>query len=272
MIRAPITSPRASFRTIAVGGTISGCAATADGGAICALSGTSVTINSGAKLQGNSAGGRGGAVYSGATTNLRGGTVGGDPKKSEGNTATGDGGGFYLDSGVTFAMTAGTVTGNETLTGNGGALGAQGSTRISGGKMTGNRANGMDNGKGGAVYAKTTATLTISGSSTAFSENEAREGGALYAECSVTMSRGSMSDNEASVRGGAVVLDGAEAVKDGTPEEGGVRVGGKLLTDGPRFNMTGGTISGNSSGVYVAEGGRLELSGTPSFGTGMGTS
>ena len=188
-----------SFAGITTTGKITGCKATSgNGGAIYASTGSSVNLNAGSALTGNTAGVDGGAVWSAANVILRG-SVGG-AEDNEGNTAGGNGGGICMDGNAVFTMYAGSnITGNDAT--NGGGLVAASTARIAGGTIQDNSATE----NGGAVYATTNAAVTVSGASV-ISGNEAAQGGAVYDGGSVTMTGGSMTGNTATEKGGAVYV------------------------------------------------------------------
>ncbi|MBR3317235.1 MAG: hypothetical protein IKG21_05395 [Atopobiaceae bacterium] len=208
-----------NFRSVTVGGTISNSeATTGNGGAVCAGTGGTVTINNNAMLEANKAHTYGGAIYAESAVTVKG-TI-------RNNTAH-DGGGVYVGEGAAFTMSAGSVAGNEALGGNGGGIWVDGTTRITGGSFAENKALDVldsGNGKGGAIYTTTSAVVSISGANTTFAGNQAKQGGAIYDQCLVTMAGGSMTANTATETGGAVYVD-AEHL----------------------FTMSGGNISGNSS-------------------------
>ena len=234
----------ARFNRITTTGTISDCeASTGDGGAICALNGTAVNLNAGTVLSGNTAASNGGAIRSDTNLILRG-TVGGT-EDGEGNTAGGEGGGVYMGSDAMFTMYAGSrITGNKAK--NGGGLSTRFTSRLSGGTLSENAAEKKEDegGLGGAVYAAENAVVTISGT-TAFSGNQAAQGGAVYNLGSVAMSNGSVTGNIASEKGGAIFAAGS--------------------SEDHSFIMTGGSIKdGNKSpegAVSTAENSRLVFSG-----------
>ena len=127
----------AGFTTITTTGSITGCTATAastgSGGAIYASTGTSLNLNAGTKLSGNSAAANGGAVYTEANLILRGSV--GRTESGKGNSAV-NGGGIYMANGTTYTMYAGSEIIGNTAT-NGGGLWTQGTARIAGGTLEG---------------------------------------------------------------------------------------------------------------------------------------
>ena len=220
------------FTTMTLTGQISKCKArSGDGGAICAGTGTSVSLNAGTSLTGNEAANNGGAVRSGANLILRG-TVGGT-ESGQGNKAGGEGGGICMGSNTIFTMYAGSeISGNTAL--NGGGLSTHFTTRIAGGRFTNNtaKANEGEGGLGGAVYITENAAVTVSGTA-AFTGNRAAIGGAVYDRGSVSMTGGSMTGNIAEGKGGAVYVADTPAEEDGS-------------VTGHSFSMSGGSINGGN--------------------------
>ena len=289
------------FTTLTTTGNITGCSAT-NGGAIYASTGTSVNLNAGTALTGNTATENGGAVYTEANLILRG-SVGGTGT-GEGNTAVGNGGGIYMGENTTFTMYAGSRISGNTAT-SGGGLWTQSAARIAGGTLQGNSAQPIVTsegdeqtaigGNGGAVYAAEKAAVTISGAAV-ITENEAAQGGAVYDGSSVTVTGGTMTGNIATGKGGAVyVVEGKTftmsggSIKDGnkSPEgalstgagatlafSGNAVVNGNTDSDGTTAKnvylgydsnaviTTSGLGSSANIGVYVADG-EPEPEGTP---------
>ncbi|MBR3314016.1 MAG: Cna B-type domain-containing protein [Atopobiaceae bacterium] len=215
---------------ITIGGIISGCKATAgNGGALYAgtFGGddtlvTPIALTGSAQLTGDSAvgtdedSGRGGAIYASADLAIDGTSV-----LVGNNTAANDGGGIYMGSDTTFTMSGGSISGNTASSGNGGGIWVQGETSITDGVFTGNKAT---TGKGGAIYAAPSADVTIAGENAALANNEAAQGGAVFAKGEVTVANGAITGNTASDAGGAV-----------------------YVANDSSFTMSGGSISGNKS-------------------------
>ena len=256
---------------VTIGGTISECkAAAGNGGALYVgtaasiLGGAPVILTGSAKLSGNQAviadgvdnSGRGGALY--CATDV---VIDSDNVTISDNTAEKDGGGIYqsADSG-SFNMTGGTISNNTAETGNAGGIRVNHIT-ITGGEFSGNKANGktvtgeggaqtVENGKGGAIYTKTTSEVSITG--TTFEGNEAYQGGAVYDQAaSFTVTDVTMSENSAVKNGGAVYVSSIATNNDGSAKTG-------------PFKMIGGIISGNSSpegAISTGSGAVLNFSG-----------
>ena len=188
---------------VSTGGMILNCTAQTDGGAICVGTGRSINLGSYAKLFGNQAGHNGGGISSGANVILNG-IVGGVDR---GNTAGNEGGGICMNGDAQFTMYAGSeVSGNTAAYG--GGVSTRFTTRIASGKLSGNTAKVTQDGEGGlggALYAAEGATVTISGTSV-FDANSAQIGGAIYDRASITMTAGTMTNNIAALKGGAVYV------------------------------------------------------------------
>ena len=133
------------------------------------------------------------------------------------------GSGVKVESGGTFNMYGGKITGNKAETG-GGVYVVDGTFTMNGGTISGNTANSTDGGVG--VY--TTATSTT-------------------ATATFTMNGGTISGNTATNGGGVGVY--------GT--------GNAFATNGSAFIMNGGAISSNTAnqggGVYVSKSGTFEM-------------
>ena len=222
-----------------VSGVISDCTADDSGGALYAEATASIvgdavpiSLTGSAHLTGNQAQ-NGGAIYSAANVEIKNSVS----VSISGNTASTDGGGLYLASGASLNMTDGAVSGNTATNGNGGGVWGQ-NIALTGSIFSENKA---EKGYGGAIFTNPGTTVTI-GSDTSFTDNQAKQGGAVYAQAaSLSMTAGSMTGNSATVSGGAV-----------------------YVVDGRSFTMSGGEIRGNSSpkgAVSTGEGAALHFSG-----------
>jgi hypothetical protein len=200
-------------------------APTGIGGAVFSGSGGIVTIQAGVSIYGNSAVSGGGAAVMGtgsgasaATLLMSGGTIGGT-SLSNGNTSTSYGGGVDVDLYSTFTMTGGTITYN-TSGANGGGVAILGAT--------------LSN----------PSTFTMSGTSTISYNTATTMGGGVFIN----------DDGVYNLNGGSITNNTASGTAAGSPNYGGggVYIGGLS----PVFNMTAGTISGNTAvsgrgnGVY----------------------
>ena len=271
-----------SAATVALtGGTIENSAA-ANGGAIYAASGTLAV--SGGEISDNSATGAsayGGAIFlaGGAQATVSGGTI------SDNSAGTG-GGAVYAESTAKLAVSGGTISGNQATNTSGGSHGGAifltggAQATLSGGTISDNSAVTG----GGAVYAESTAALTVSGSASIAGNQATGEsacGGAIFAtaQSSVTMSGGTISGtlaNSSAVNasyGGAVYLESKAAfsMTGGTIQNSKATSGGAIYTASTgSVSVSGGTITGNSAtganayggGIAVANGCALSLSGS----------
>ena len=181
----------------------------------------------------------GGAVYmTGGTF-----TLNGETAKITGWNARENGGAIYLgatgDIKGAFVLEKGTISGNSTETGLGGALYLDGgNATINNGLIQGNRAL-----NGGGAYLNG-GTLTINDGS--FKENiaTANGGGAYVNGGNVIMNGGSFDGNEATADGGGAYI-----------------TGGDFTMNGANVLLTGNNAA-NGAGVYLTGGNPYLLSGT----------
>ena len=263
------------------GGEISGNDGNKAGGAIFRTFGSGVnqpggTFNMyGGTIKDNKAQ-NGGAFYSvtAGTVNLAGGTISGNQSTSTTNNDYTGGGAIYMRGGGTLTISGTQITGNSakkdggaiftgcgnvTISGSasisnntagrrGGAIclysdtGLDAKLSMTGGTISGNSATN----DGGGVYVGKKCTLTLGGSA-AFTGNKAKWGGAIYLtdNSSMTMTSGTLTQNNASEQGGGVFS----------------------YSDSSNCNLSGGTLEGNTAGknggaVYINKG-ALKLSGSP---------
>ena len=167
------------------------------------------------------------------------------------HTSDGSGSGVKVESGGTFNMYGGTITGNTTTQRGGGVCvtGTNSKFNMYGGTISGNNAT---NG-GGGVYVSG-GTFTMNGNA------------------SVTSNRATDQNN--GIGGGVYVVDGTFTMNGGTitkntasSTDGGVGV--YTSTSTATFTMNGGTISGNTAtkggGVGVYSAATFNMSGTASI-------
>ena len=162
------------------------------------------------------------------------------------HTSDGSGSGVKVESGGTFNMYGGTITGNTTTQRGGGVCvtGTNSKFNMYGGTITDNTAT-----KGGGGVYVSGGTFTMNGNA------------------SVTSNRATDRDNGT---GGVYVVDGTFTMNDNasitgntaTSTDGGVGVYTTSTT--ATFTMNGGTISGNTAtnnggGVYVSKSGTFEM-------------
>ena len=163
------------------------------------------------------------------------------------HTSDGSGSGVKVESGGTFNMYGGTITGNTTTQRGGGVCvtGTNSKFNMYGGTITDNTAT-----KGGGGVYVSGGTFTMNGNA------------------SVTSNRATDRDN--GTGGGVYVVDGTFTMNDNasitgntaTSTDGGVGVYTTSTT--ATFTMNGGTISGNTAtnnggGVYVSKSGTFEM-------------
>ena len=169
------------------------------------------------------------------------------------HTSDGSGSGVKVESGGTFNMYGGTITGNTTTKGGGGVYVSGGTFTMNGNaSVTSNRATDRDNGTGGGVYVVDgTFTMNDNASITGNTATSTDGGVGVYTTSTTatfTMNGGTISGNTATNGGGVGVY--------GT--------GSAFATNGSAFIMNGGAISGNTAtnnggGVYVSKSGTFEM-------------
>lgn len=219
------------------GGVITGGKATL-GGAIL-VEGGALTLESG-NIAGSTADKGGGVYVSNGSFTMTGGTITGNLANGAGAGTSGadicGGGGVYVSTGGTFAMSGGSIQKNrmtvsEQNDGGGGVLIDDGSFTLSGGSITENAVvkQKRDGGGGGVYLSRGTFTM----SDGAISGNEAAFGGGvhvfgLYTPTNFLLSGGSITGNHAS-EGGGVYLSlsdyGAAFKLSGEPDISGNTAG-----------------------------------------------
>ena len=193
--------------------------------------------------------GSGVKVESGGTFNMYGGTI-------TGNTTTQRGGGVCVTgTNSKFNMYGGTITDNTATKGGGGVYVSGGTFTMNGNaSVTSNRATDRDNGTGGGVYVVDgTFTMNDNASITGNTATSTDGGVGVYTTSTTatfTMNGGTISGNTATNGGGVGVY--------GT--------GSAFATNGSAFIMNGGAISGNTAtnnggGVYVSSNGTFNMNG-----------
>ena len=196
--------------------------------------------------------GSGVKVESGGTFNMYGGTI-------TGNTTTQRGGGVCVTgTNSKFNMYGGTITDNTATKGGGGVYVSGGTFTMNGNaSVTSNRATDRDNGTGGGVYVVDgTFTMNDNASITGNTATSTDGGVGVYTTSTTatfTMNGGTISGNTATNGGGVGVY--------GT--------GSAFATNGSAFIMNGGAISGNTAtnnggGVYVSTSGTFEMNSSAS--------
>ncbi len=156
----------------------------------------------------------------------------------------------------------GTITGANN-TGSGGAIINKGRLTVSGGTISGNRAQ-----EAGAVLNAAGSVLTISGGT--FENNTASTfgGGAIVNHGTVSMSGGLIQNNTAVKNGGGIWSDGTLTVTNGSFANNTAQADGGavyITGDGSVSEISGGTITGNtadqSAGAVYMIGGTTTISG-----------
>ncbi|MBQ6347659.1 MAG: leucine-rich repeat protein, partial [Clostridia bacterium] len=156
----------------------------------------------------------------------------------------------------------GTITGANN-TGSGGAIINKGRLTVSGGTISGNKAQ-----EAGAVLNAAGSVLTISGGT--FENNAASTfgGGAIVNHGTVSMSGGLIQNNTAVKNGGGIWSDGTLTVTNGSFANNTAQADGGavyITGDGSVSEISGGTITGNtadqSAGAVYMIGGTTTISG-----------
>ena len=256
------------------GGVVKDNSSAANGGGLYLSNDASFTMTGGS-LTGNGAA-NGGGIYS------EGGVVlSNDKAVVSGNTASVNGGGVYVSESGSLSLTAGSIGASDSpnTAASGSGVYLAGKATLTGGKISYNGAE--SSGDGGGIYLNTKAEITLNG--TELSHNRAATGGAVYAvkpgdaeeNFILMLSKGTISENSASVNGGGVYL--ASGVKltmiGGTMSANQATNGGAAyVSTGSDMTLSGGTAnknmtSGNGAAVYV-EGSSGEAYGTLSVKVG----
>ena len=200
--------------------------------------------------------GSGVKVESGGTFNMYGGTI-------TGNTTTQRGGGVCVTgTNSKFNMYGGTITDNTATKGGGGVYVSGGTFTMNGNaSVTSNRATDRDNGTGGVYVVDGTFTMNDNASITGNTATSTDGGVGVYTTSTTatfTMNGGTISGNTATNGGGVGVY--------GT--------GSAFATNGSAFIMNGGAISGNTAtnngGVYVSKSGTFNMNGNASIKSNTG--
>ena len=214
----------------------------------------SVTLEGGTII-GNGAGHGGGVYVENGRFYMTGGTI-------SCNVARTYGGGVYVNTNSFFDMTGGTISGNVAKSDGGGVYAYTGSTfTMTGGTVSDNTAKIQ----GGGVYVyRSTFTLTDS----EIAHNDARNnGGGIYVSSgTLTMADGTITDNTATISGGGVYLSGTISASGTFTMTGGTITGntannggGVYVSGNSTFNQESGVISTNAArkggGVYISSSG-----------------
>ena len=229
------------------GGTISGCkAGTGAGGGLYAKNQSTITINNGT-ISGCEAG-AGGGLYAenSSTVIINNGTI------SECTAAIKNGGGLYATNSSTITISGGTISGckgelgcglyadNSTIEITDGTI--SGCTGLRGGGLyannstvtiTGGTISRCKVGAGGGLFATNSSKITIRGGtiSECSTTLDSGKGGGLYAENStITISGGTIENNEAARGGGVALTD--STVTDEQPIRNWMVVGNKAYKTG----------------------------------------
>ena len=202
------------------GGTISRCKVGAGGG-LYATNGSIINIDRGT-ISGCEAGAGGGLYADKSTVTISGGAI------SECSATINNGGGLYATNSSEITISGGTISGCDGL--RGGGLYADNSTIT----ITGGTISRCKVGAGGGLFATNSSEITIRGGtiSECSTTLDTGKGGGLYAENStITISGGTIKDNEAA-HGGGVALTKSTVKKDEQPIINWTVVGNKAYKTG----------------------------------------
>ena len=203
------------------GGIISGCEGLLGGG-LYAKNSSKITITGGT-ISGCTAAENGGGLYAtnSSTITIKNGTI-------SGCRAVDNGCGLYATNSSEITISGGTISGCTGL--RGGGLYANNSTVT----ITGGTISGCKVGAGGGLFATNSSKITIRGGtiSECSTTLDSGKGGGLYAENStITISGGTIENNEAA-RGGGVALTDSTVKKDEKPIRNWTVVGNKAYKTG----------------------------------------
>lgn len=160
---------------------------------------------------------------------------------------------FVKNSGsltITDSGTGGKITGGWSFQGGGIYVSEGCSLTISGGTITGNRADQIDGGGygyGGAI--ENHGTLTMSGG-TITSNTAGQFGGGIHNEGTLSITGGSITDNTAGTHGGGIYNIGSAAISGATISSNTAQSYGGAICTGGELTLNGVTITGNSANQY----------------------
>ncbi len=127
-----------------------------------------------------------------------------------------DGGGISIESGASFEMSGGSISGNSTV-GSGGGIYTEASIQMTGGSIQKNETTGSNPSNGGGIYVDRDLELYIEGGE--ISENKATvNGGGIYAEAGsiITCTEDSQINDNNAANGGGMYLMGASLSVEGS--------------------------------------------------------
>lgn len=263
----------AQCRVILSGGTVSGCSAGSDGGAVSLREAGASALLNGTVLRSNAAGGRGGALALAVGTEA---TVAGSTV-ADGNQATEEGGGAYAAGVGTVLTVTDSVRfrDNQADRGGGVALGDGAEAMLAGSVVF--AGNGAGAGGGGAIDVANGSTLATAAGFTLVNNTAqppagiavlSRGGGLVLrgAASSATLTAPSIRGNVASgAGGGAYVSGGTLVVAGGNAEDNRAAAGGGFFADGGVITLSAIELTGNSAGGAAGSG-----AGSPAEAAGGG--
>ncbi len=233
------------------------------GGGIAGTVGSTVTVKSGAQLNGNTAAFAGGGLYTAGTAAI---TTGATFNSNIGPF----GGGTFVDAGGTANISNGQYLFNRANGGFGGAIGSSGVLTVTDSALTDNSAGPVGNpntggGGGISVAGATPAQITR----TFFVGNKALNGGGIFTSNNTSIIDSNFQGNSAGAAnpaaGGAIHATGAASITlNGSALNGNSAFagGGVAVLTGAKLQATGGTFDANSAGFI---GGAAEIIGDATF-------
>jgi len=172
------------------------------------------------------------------------------------------GGGIYNNGKLT--IEGGYIAGNKANHGGGVFVTGSGSVEMTAGKIQGNQAIYPSNiATGGGVYVATNGSFKLNGDNAIISDNKAVNGGGIWTDGAVTLTKGSVFENAAADDtvtrgngGGVYVYKNGSLTSAGNITNNYAKDGGGGVFTNNKFTMTNGTVSYNTSdshgaGVYL---------------------
>ena len=170
---------------------------------------------------------------------------------------------------ITDGGTDGTITGGWSFQGAGIYVSEGCELTISGGTITGNRADqiaGGGYGFGGGI--ENHGTMTITGG-TITGNTAGQFGGGIHNEGTLTMTGGTIADNTAGTYGGAIYSNSTVSISGATLSGNTAQTGGGAICTEGTLTLDGVTISGNNAqnggGIYLFGTGTVQLQGACSI-------
>ena len=212
--------------------TISNGSTTGNGGGILNNAAAALSLSN-ASVLGNSAGDRGGGIYSNGAVTLNNSTV-------SGNLATDNGGGVYTRNGA-IAMTNSTVSGNSSNRYGGGIHNRNRSTTVTNSTVSGN----VSRRNGGGIYNRS-GVITVTNSTVSGNSSNRHGGGVWSRSRSITITDSTVSGNSARLSAAGVYSHDVTVTNSTVSGNSAGDIGGGLYATGS-LTITNSTVSGNSA-------------------------